>query len=185
MEFQFNDGGREDANRKGHTGDCVVRAIAIASGLCNTLERPGPGYMQIYVEMMEANRQFAKGRSKAAKALKKRGASPRHGVAPQAYKPWLAKHGWTWTPTMQIGQGCKVHLTDDELPDGRLIVRLSRHLTTVIDGVIHDTYDPQRNAHVTEFGADTTRELKSGEWRTANGIHHVERRCVYGYWKKD
>ena len=25
--------------------------------------------------------------------------------------------GWTWTPTMAIGQGCKVHLRADELPE--------------------------------------------------------------------
>lgn len=31
MKFQFNDGGRIDAGIKGKTGDCVVRAIAIAT----------------------------------------------------------------------------------------------------------------------------------------------------------
>jgi len=35
--------------------------------------------------------------------------------------------GWKWTPTMRIGQGCKVHLRADELPVGRLIVSVSRH----------------------------------------------------------
>lgn len=39
--------------------------------------------------------------------------------------------------------------------DGRIIVRLSRHISAVIDGVIHDTYDPSRDGT----------------------------RCVYGYWK--
>ncbi len=55
---------------------------------------------------------------------------------------------------MKIGQGCTVHLRADELPGGRLIVRVSRHMCAVIDGVIHDTHDPSR--------AGT--------------------RCVYGYW---
>ena len=47
--------------------------------------------------------------------------------------------GWKWTPTMQIGSGCTVHLRADELPSGGLVVSVSKHLTAVIDGVIHDT----------------------------------------------
>ena len=32
MEFKFNDGGRAEAGYKGRTGDCTIRAIAIATG---------------------------------------------------------------------------------------------------------------------------------------------------------
>ena len=32
MTYLHNDGGREAAGYKGHTGDCVTRAIAIATG---------------------------------------------------------------------------------------------------------------------------------------------------------
>jgi hypothetical protein len=63
--------------------------------------------------------------------------------------------GWMWTPTMQIGSGCTVHLRADELPPGRLVVSVSKHLTAVIDGVIHDTHDCSRRGT----------------------------RCVYGYWQ--
>jgi hypothetical protein len=70
------------------------------------------------------------------------------------YDRYLVDHGWTWTPTMKIGQGCTVHLRAEELPSGRLIVRVSRHMCAVIDGVIHDTHDPSREGT----------------------------RCVYGYW---
>ena len=65
--------------------------------------------------------------------------------------------GWIWHPTMSIGQGCKVHLKENELPKGRLVVSVSHHETAVIDGVLHDTYD-------------CTRE---------------ESRCVYGYYTKE
>jgi hypothetical protein len=34
-----------------------------------------------------------------------------------------------------------VHLRADELPTGRLIVRIEQHLAAVIDGVLYDTYD--------------------------------------------
>ena len=81
--------------------------------------------------------------------------SARTGVPRSVYEKYLKSLGWQWTPTMHIGQGCKVHLSEDELPDGRLIARVSKHHTTVIDGVIHDTHDPSRDGT----------------------------RCVYGYWK--
>jgi len=64
--------------------------------------------------------------------------------------------GWQWTSTMQIGSGCTVHLRPDELPQGRLVVSLSRHVVAVIDGVAYDTHDPTRG-----------------------GL-----RCVYGYFHK-
>jgi hypothetical protein len=34
---------------------------------------------------------------------------------------------------MKIGQGCRVHLRAGELPDGKLVVRVSRHMVAVID----------------------------------------------------
>ena len=36
--------------------------------------------------------------------------------------------------------------------NGRLIVKVSKHLTSVIDGVINDTYDPSRNATRCVYG---------------------------------
>jgi hypothetical protein len=82
--------------------------------------------------------------------------SARNGVFRNVYEPFLFEHGWIWTPTMQIGQGCTVHLTDGELPGGRLVVSVSKHVTAVIDGVIHDTHNPSRGGT----------------------------RCVYGYYQK-
>jgi hypothetical protein len=134
-ELVIDDGGREAAGFKGQAGDCVVRALAIATGL---------PYRQVYEEL--AAGMAGLGRAKSA----------RDGVSPKVYKPWLAERGWVWTPTMQVGQGCTVHLRADELPSGRLICRLSRHLTVVVDGVVHDTFDPSREGT----------------------------RCVYGYWKE-
>ena len=53
---------------------------------------------------------------------------------------------------MAIGQGCKVHLRADELPTGRLIVAVSKHITAVIDGVIHDTHDCSRSGTRCVYG---------------------------------
>jgi hypothetical protein len=57
---------------------------------------------------------------------------------------------------MKIGSGCQTHLREGELPMGRLIVKTSKHLVAVINGIIHDTADPSREGT----------------------------RCVYGYWSK-
>lgn len=53
---------------------------------------------------------------------------------------------------MLIGRGCKVHLRKDELPNGRLIVKVSKHLTTVIDGIIHDDFDCSRRGTRCVYG---------------------------------
>ena len=164
MNFVHDDGGRAAAGFKGKTSDCVVRAIAIATGL---------PYREVYT-----NISFA-----ASLERRKKGrSSPRTGVHKATTRRFLEAMGWLWTPTMQIGSGCKVHLADGELPTGRLIVSVSRHLVAVIDGVIHDTGDPQREEHVCE--PDHGQDLKPGEWRNVNGIWHISRRCVYGYCSK-
>ena len=95
------------------------------------------------------------------------------------------RHGFAWIATMRIGQGCRVHLHDGELPEGRLVVRLSKHVTAVVDGVIHDNHNPQREEHRLErFPGWQFARVKSGQTITANGVASVSRRCVYGYWKR-
>jgi hypothetical protein len=75
-------------------------------------------------------------------------------VSRKWFKDYMLSLGFTWTPTMTIGKGCTVHLRPDELPPGGLVVSLSRHYAAVIDGVVHDIFDPSRDGT----------------------------RCVYGYW---
>ena len=156
MKWVYNDGGRAVAGYKGDAGDCVTRAIAIATGL---------PYQQVY----DAINEQAKGERKSKR---RRGrSSARNGVHRTLYRKYLADLGWRWVPTMFIGQGCKVHLADGELPMGRLIVSVSKHLVAVIDGVINDTHDPQRQGIY----------AKNGVWfRSEQGT-----RCVYGYFIKD
>lgn len=136
LPWVYDDGGRAAAGRRGTAGDCVARAIAIASG------RP---YGDVYDELAEINLAYGGKRS------------AREGIKPAATRDYLGRHlGWEWTATMGIGTGCTVHLAGGELPDGVLVARLSRHITAVVDGVIHDTHDPARDGS----------------------------RCVYGYWRR-
>lgn len=63
LQFKFNDGGRSKYF-KGEAGDCVVRAISIAT---NT------DYKVIYDELFQANKDYlAKKNTKIAKQMKSR-----------------------------------------------------------------------------------------------------------------
>ena len=107
MRFHMNDGGRLEAGFTGklQPGDCVCRAIAIATG------KP---YREVYDEINTRSESARTGSRKSR-------SSARNGVFKELYKPMLAEWGWDWTPTMKIGEGCRVHLRDDELPGGTII----------------------------------------------------------------
>jgi hypothetical protein len=53
---------------------------------------------------------------------------------------------------MLVGSGCKVHLKADELPSGRLVVRVSKHMTTMVDGVVHDIANCSRGGTRAVYG---------------------------------
>lgn len=133
----YNDGGRGAAGYRGDAGDCVTRALAIAA------EMP---YQQAYDLVNSACVGEALGAKYRGKS------SARTGVHKPTRKALLASLGWKWTATMGFGTGCRVHLRADELPPGRLIVAVSKHLVAVIDGVIHDTYDPSRGGTRCVYG---------------------------------
>lgn len=137
QKFILNDGGRKESSFKGSTGDCVTRAIAIVTG------KP---YKEIYnaLNILSENERIGK--------RKKSKSNSRTGVYKTTYDKYLKSLGYQWIPTMLIGQGCKVHLRSDELPKGRLIVKVSRHLTTMIDGVINDTFDCSRQGTRCVYG---------------------------------
>lgn len=137
MKFVFNDGGRAEAGYKGVTGDCVCRAIAIATG------KP---YQEVYDLINEFGKRERVTKNRRSKS------SARTGVYKETIRKIMEHLGWKWIPTMQIGQGCKVHLRDGELPMGRLVVAVSGHETAVIDGVINDTYDCSRDGNRCVYG---------------------------------
>jgi len=51
-----------------------------------------------------------------------------------------------------VGAGCQVHLRSDELPKAILIVKVSKHLTAVLNGVIQDTHNPSRGGNRCVYG---------------------------------
>ena len=130
-----DDGGRAAAGYKGSAGDCVTRAIAIATGL---------PYQQVYDELFRrAKANQARPRRKGARKAHPN-ASPRRGVSKCVYEAFLKELGFVWHPTCKIGDPERTHLLGDELPGGTIICRVSRHLVTVVDTVVHDTGDCTR-----------------------------------------
>jgi hypothetical protein len=117
MELVWCDGGRASCGFVGLVGDCVVRSIAIATG---------GNYRDLYVAIGKASEK-----------------TPRGGVATTIAAEFLSRLGWRYTE----GQG---RLFDAaSVPHGVVIVHLSfpdsprkGHFCTVIDHVIHDTWNP-------------------------------------------
>jgi len=119
-EWVWNDGGRCGSGYVGLTGDCVVRAIAIATGI---------SYRDVYREIGQATEK-----------------SPRHGVPTRVAEAFLAARGW------RAFHGIGDSLFADALPSGVVIVHLvsttrqrGGHFCTVIDHVIHDTWNPSED----------------------------------------
>ncbi len=137
QRYVFNDGGRQDTGFKGSTGDCVTRSIAIVTG------KP---YKEVYdaINTISIDERITK--------RKKKKSNSRTGVFRKTYQKYLESLGYEWIATMQIGSGCKFHLRSDELPAGRLIVRVSKHVTAMIDGVINDTFDCSREGTRCVYG---------------------------------
>lgn len=127
----YDDGGRAAAGHHGPAGDCGVRAIAIATQL---------SYQHVY----DGFNDFLRRGHYAGSA--------RYGSLRPIYQRYLADLGWTWRPTMAIGSGCTVHLTPGELPPGRIVTRLSKHLCAVVDGVVYDDHDPTRGGNRCVYG---------------------------------
>ena len=144
LQIKIDDGGRAAAGYKGKVGDCVVRSIAIVTGL---------PYQQIYDELYKLNKEFrVTSNTKLAKSLRQKNDSPRTGTHRVVLKKYLKELGWNWTPTMFVGKGCKVHLKKNELPKGTLIVSCSKHITVIKDGVLYDTYDCSRSGTRCVYG---------------------------------
>lgn len=127
LDFKYSDGGRSTYFKAAGVGDCVVRAFAIASGR---------DYKEVYNEFKKICKQ-----------------SPRNGVYSNEVRRYAQMNGYEWIATMKIGSGCKVHLAKNELPmDKSIVCSLSGHETAVINGVIHDTYDPSREGKRCVYG---------------------------------
>lgn len=126
MEFVYSDGGRSNYFKADCVGDCAVRAIANGTGL---------DYKKVYDDLKKLNN----------------GKSCRNGTPKDISKKYLLSLGFKWKGiNRREGNSCR--LTKEDLPNGTIIVRVSKHLTCVKNGVLYDTYDCSRNGERTVYG---------------------------------
>jgi hypothetical protein len=144
----YTDGGREAAGYRGRTGDCVIRAITLAVYpevvADPTSEAAGIRYKTMYRALQERQREYMG----ASKALGRN--SVRNGVYTVVYREMLKDAKWKWTPTKSAKP--KTYLRREDLPGGRLIVEVNRHLVAVIDGTIYDQFDSGRDGTRPVYG---------------------------------
>src|SRR5277367_6585718 len=95
MDIQETDGGRREAGFEGKdAGACVVRAVTIATGL---------PFRKVYDDL-NALAKAHEHRGKRKKSI----SNARTGVFRTTYERYLKSLGWEWTPTMRVGEGCRV-----------------------------------------------------------------------------
>lgn len=121
-EFVWHDGGRAGAGFVGHTGDCVVRALAIATG---------KNYRNVYDKIFDAS-----------------GKTPRKGVVVSVTDQILSADGFN---CVKLDPPQPFEDLSD-ISQGIVVVRFASvygstrgHLCTVVDGTIYDTWDASRD----------------------------------------
>jgi Protein of unknown function (DUF2786) len=116
VDFVWNDGGRAACGFVGLAGDCVTRSIAIATGTV---------YRDVYNALGTACEKSA-----------------RNGVSAEVAASYLEARNWKRVA------GGKHAFEVEKLPKGIVIVHVaksnsrSQHFSTVIDHVVHDTWNP-------------------------------------------
>jgi hypothetical protein len=126
-EWVNNDGGRAAAGYDEPEGDCVIRAIAVAT------EKP---YAEVREALKEQAAAYAKRYPRAREADRIKRKKNGGYNAPAAVVGYLKSLSWDYTEPKE-----PTYLRADMLPMGRLVVLVNRHAVAVIDGVIHDTGD--------------------------------------------
>ena len=123
IKFVYDDGGRSKYFSGKNVGDCVCRAITIASG---------KDYKEIYDLL--------------AKTM---GESPRNGVFTNkpCFKRMMRDLGFEWHSLAGIGVKQAFHFYDGELPrEGRMVCSVTKHNVAVVNNELHDIWDSRYNS---------------------------------------
>ena len=118
MKFIKDHGGRDKYTRcrfkKDNTNDCVIRAIAIATG-----------------------REYRIVRDDLFELAKDMWVMPNDK---ECYEAHLTRLGWVKHSPLKKGMR-KVKVRDFPVKTGAVIISTCNHLTTIVDGNIHDTWN--------------------------------------------
>lgn len=148
IEYMWHDGGRRQSGRKGTTGDCVVRATAIA---LHHGKPTGQDYDRLYKIMADMHYDVRGVRS------------CRKGVAKKAYYPVLEALGFEHIKLTTKAEGRK-WLTFTEAWNRyrrSMIVQKAKHVLAIVDGTMLDTFDWRAYTWVDEWGYEEERERKT------------------------
>lgn len=116
LPFEYNDGGRRNYF-KNQGEDCAVRAISIAT------ER---NYLEVYKELSSLNLKYVN--------------IDEFGTMKKACHEYLINNGWKWH---KLKKEYKLQKDNHIIPiKGKVICQMSSHMTTVVNGVIQDTFLP-------------------------------------------
>ena len=142
--FEYNDGGREEAGFVGSVGDCVTRAIAIATG---------KDYLEVRKELMDAKKNWMEN-SRSRHAKRTKSSSVRNGTPKDVWRPYLESLGWERKTLIKFGDPERKELTKESVPEGIAIVEVRKHIMAVIDHVVHDSWD-SRETKIWDDGVPT------------------------------
>ena len=162
IPFVKNDGGRRDSGFRGNAGDCVARAVAIASGM---------PYKDVYNSLAHGNKNQRKTKNMQKSGLGKK--SARHGIYTKRkwFKDYMKSLGFRWVATSGIGIESAKCCSED-IPDGNIIIAKRRHYAAVINGVLNDTYNSTEPRYYTGI-------------ENGNEYRRLTFTNLYGYWIKD
>ena len=144
--YKYDDGGRQKAGYKGNAGDCVCRALAIASAV---------GYQRIYDELSQANKELIGKRS------------ARNGVSIKAYGPVYERHGFI---KIKLPKGPRPTFTEAFRKYGDCIVHTTKHICAIVDGNLRDTFDGRTYEWAEtmysgfDFGVETRERKATSIW---------------------
>ena len=121
IPFNHNDGGRKDAGYKGFTSDCVIRSISIVSGI---------PYKKVYRELQKRQKAWF-GNSFHKQSVRK-------GTFQDVWGKYIKELGFERIlPTRDGWRG-----DWESLPKGELLIHVNRHVSTVLNNVINDVWNP-------------------------------------------
>ena len=121
IAYQYDDGGRREAGRKGLVGDCVVRAIAIATGTA---------YDAVYKEVARLNMECGLGTRSA-----------RNGVPERVTRAACIAFGLV---KITLPPGPRPTYTEAHERYGDCVVGITGHLCAIVDGALRDVFDGRK-----------------------------------------
>ena len=146
--YRYDDGGRAASGFKGHTGDCVVRAIAILTGV---------SYSDIYRRMAGAMRHG--GYAASGNGYRQK---PRRGLRPRLSARTIQNLVKTsyGLRRVNLGRGPRPTYTEAWLLHGDCLVGTAKHISAIVDENLRDTFD-SRIYDARVYGGSAARQRKA------------------------